>query len=83
MSWVSCVLHSFFGLLATAWIIFISCNSSSTVEVDMFEYMWNDSMFKTLVVVPGLALTGLSIIYVMVINPIITKISLDTDLTDY
>ena len=72
-SWVSCIIHSISGIIATTWVFFLYFEKSAIDGYGLFELMWNESIIKTLFVVPAIAIVGIAIIYVMVIVPIKVK----------
>lgn len=79
LSWVSCIIHSLIGLLAVIRFFIFYLENPATqvikgVETELLSFMWSESPLKTIMLLPVFLIIFIGIIYVMVINPVSTKI---------
>lgn len=75
LNWVSCIVHSIFGLLAmVSFVYFYSTHPVMAADENLLSYMWSKSALKTIIVVPSFVMLFISVVYVMVLNPIFVKV---------
>jgi len=73
-NWISTILHSFFGILATFLLMSKTYMNPNSAAVELLGLLWTESILKSLILYSYIFTTGILIIFFMTIFPIISTI---------